>query len=142
MPYRSPFMARALRDVSLSAVIAGCIAVLVGVTSSIPIAFQAAQAVGATPAQTSSWVWAIGVGTGVTSAGLSLAYRKPVLTAWATSGAALIAATHGVAYEEAIGAFVVCGVLISLAGVTGLFARVMDRKIGRASCRERVCYAV
>ena len=127
-------MPRFLRDVSLSAVIAGCIAVLVGVTSSIPIAFQAAQAVGATPAQTSSWVWAIGVGTGVTSAGLSLAYRKPVLTAWATSGAALIAATHGVAYEEAIGAFVVCGVLITLAGVTGLFARVMDRiPIGIAS---------
>src|SRR5205814_632624 len=55
------------KDVSLSAVVAGFIAVLVGITSSIAIVFQAAQALGATPAQTTSWVWALGVGMAVTS---------------------------------------------------------------------------
>ncbi len=120
-------MTRLLRDLSLSAVVAGFIAVLVGVTSSVPIAFEAARAVGATPGQAGSWVWALGIGTGITSVGLSLAYRRPVLTAWSTSGAALIAGTSGIQYAEAIGAFAVCGVLITLAGATGLFARVMDR---------------
>jgi len=50
-----------------------------------------------------------------------------VLTAWSTPGAALIAATQGVAMPEAIGAFVVCALLIVAVGYTGWFERVMDR---------------
>jgi benzoate membrane transport protein len=64
---------------------------------------------------------------GLTTIGLSWCYREPVLTAWSTPGAALIAGTSGVAMGEAIGAFVACGVLIVLAGATRLFERVMDR---------------
>ncbi len=107
--------------------VAGFVAVLVGFTSSVVIVFAAAQALGATPAQTTSWIWALGLGMGITSIGLSLWYRQPVLTAWSTPGAALIAGTSGVAMGEAIGAFVVCGVLIMLAGATRAFERVMDR---------------
>jgi benzoate membrane transport protein len=107
--------------------VAGFVAVLVGFTSSVAIVFAAAQALGATPAQTTSWIWALGLGMGLTSIGLSLAYRQPVLTAWSTPGAALIAGTSGVPMAEAIGAFVVCGALIALAGVTRAFERVMDR---------------
>ena len=116
-----------VRDFSLPAVVAGFVAVLVGFTSSVVIVFAAAQAVGATPAQATSWIWALGIGMGVTSIGLSWWYREPVLTAWSTPGAALIAGTSGVAMGEAIGAFVACGVLIALAGVTRLFERAMDR---------------
>ncbi len=115
------------RDSSLSALIAGFVAVLVGFTSSVVIVFAAAQALGATPAQTTSWIWALGLGMGITSIGLSLWSRQPVLTAWSTPGAALIAGTSGVAMGEAIGAFVVCGALIMLAGWTRAFERVMDR---------------
>ncbi|HSI61152.1 MAG TPA: benzoate/H(+) symporter BenE family transporter [Ideonella sp.] len=115
------------RDLSFSAVVAGFVAVLVGFTSSVAIVFAAAQALGASPAQTASWIWALGLGMGVTSLGLSLHYRKPVLTAWSTPGAALIAATQGVAMPEAIGAFVACALLIVLVGYTGWFERVMDR---------------
>jgi len=78
------------RDFSLSAVVAGLIAVLVGFTSSVVIVFQAAEALGATPEQTASWIWALGLGMGLTSLGLSLRYRQPVLTAWSTPGAALL----------------------------------------------------
>jgi benzoate membrane transport protein len=120
-------MRRFWHDLSLSAVVAGFVAVLVGFTSSVVIVFAAAQALGATPAQTTSWIWALGLGMGITSIGLSLWYRQPVLTAWSTPGAALIAGTSGVAMPEAIGAFVVCGVLIMLAGATRAFERVMDR---------------
>jgi len=116
-----------LKDVSLSAAVAGFIAVLVGFTSSVAIVFQAAQALGATPAQTTSWMWALGLGTGLTSIGLSWYYRQPVLTAWSTPGAALLAAAHGVTLPVATGAFIVSAMLIVLAGATGLFARVMDR---------------
>ncbi len=115
------------RDFSLSALIAGFVAVLVGFTSSVAIVFAAAQALGATPAQTTSWMWALGLGMGLTSIGLSLWTRQPVLTAWSTPGAALLAGTSGLAMGEAIGAFVACGVLIMLAGLTRVFERVMDR---------------
>ncbi|MDC8784940.1 benzoate/H(+) symporter BenE family transporter [Roseateles koreensis] len=116
-----------LRDLSLSAIVAGFVAVLVGFTSSVAIVFQAAQALGASPAQTSSWMWALGLGMGFTSLGLSLWTRQPVLTAWSTPGAALIAATSGVPMSEAIGAFLVCGGLMVLFGATGWFERLMDR---------------
>jgi benzoate membrane transport protein len=118
-----------MRDsLSVSAVVAGFVAVLVGFTSSVVIVFQAAAAFGATPAQTASWIWALGLGMGLTSLGLSLRYRQPVLTAWSTPGAALLA-TAGVGFPmaEGVGAFMLCALLITAAGVTGWFARVMDR---------------
>jgi benzoate membrane transport protein len=117
-----------LKDVSLPATVAGFVAVLVGFTSSVVIVFQAAAALGATPAQTTSWMWALGLGMGLTSAGLSLWYRQPVLTAWSTPGAALlVTAGVGVPMAEAVGAFLTCALLITLAGASGLFARVMGR---------------
>ncbi len=116
-----------LKDVSLSAIVAGFIAVLVGFTSSVAIVFQAAQGLGATPAQITSWMWALGVGTGLTSIGLSWFYRQPVLTAWSTPGAALLVATHGVSLPAATGAFLVSAALITVAGATGLFERLMGR---------------
>lgn len=60
------------RDLSLSTVVAGFVAVLVGFTSSAAIVFSAAQALGATPEQMVSWMWALGIGMGTTSLGLSL----------------------------------------------------------------------
>jgi benzoate membrane transport protein len=115
------------RDLSPSTVVAGFVAVLVGFTSSVAIVFAAASALGATAAQTASWMWALGLGMGLTSIGLSLWYREPVLTAWSTPGAALIAGTSGVSLSEGVGAFVVCGLLIVAAGATGWFERVMNR---------------
>ena len=116
-----------LQDFSPSTVVAGLVAVLVGYTSSVALIFQAAGALGATPAQTASWLWALGLGMGLTSLGLSLWTRQPVLTAWSTPGAALLASTAGVAMPEAIGAFILCGLLIMAAGVSGGFERLMDR---------------
>lgn len=117
-----------LRDLSLPAVVAGFITVLVGFASSAVIVFQAAQAVGATQAQIASWMWALGLGMGVTCIGLSLRYRVPVVTAWSTPGAAmLVVGTGAVAYNDAIGAFVLAAVLGMLAGFSGVFAKVMRR---------------
>ena len=116
------------KDLSVSAIVAGFVAVLVGYTSSVAIVFQAAAALGATPEQTASWIWALGLGMGLTSLGLSLFYRLPVLTAWSTPGAALLATSGaGLSLSDAVGAFMVCAVLITLAGATGWFERVMNR---------------
>jgi benzoate membrane transport protein len=114
--------------ISPSAWVAGFVAVLVGFTSSVVIVFQAAAALGATPGQTASWIWALGLGMGLTSLGLSVWYRQPVLTAWSTPGAALlVSAGAGVGMDAAVGAFMVSAALITVAGMTGWFARVMNR---------------
>ncbi len=115
-------------DFSLSAVIAGFVTVLVGFTSSAAIVFQAAGAAGANQAEISSWMWALGLGMGVTCIALSLYYRKPVVTAWSTPGAAmLITSAAGVSLPESIGAFLVSGVLITVAGFSGWFERSLQR---------------
>ena len=118
-----------LRDFSLSAATAGFVAVLVGFTSSVAIVFQAASALGATPAQISSWMWALGLGMGLCSLLPSLWLRQPVMVAWSTPGAAVLAtagASGGFGMPEAVGAFLVCAALITLAGATGWFERVLD----------------
>jgi benzoate membrane transport protein len=115
-------------DFSLPALVAGFVTVLVGYTSSAAIVFQATQALGASPAEVASWMWALGLGMGLTCIALSLRYREPVVTAWSTPGAAmLITSAAGVPMAEAIGGFVVCAVLLTLAGFTGAFERVMSR---------------
>lgn len=115
------------QDFSLSAVIAGFVSVLVGFTSAGVIVFQAAQALGATPVEIGSWIWALGLGMGLTSILLSWRYKMPVVTAWSTPGAALIIpAAAGVSMSEGVGAFLVCAALITLCGFTGWFERVMN----------------
>lgn len=115
------------RDFSLSAVIAGFVSVLVGFTSAGVIVFQAAQALGATSTEIGSWIWALGLGMGLTSILLSWRYKMPVVTAWSTPGAALIIpAAAGVSMAEGIGAFLVCAVLITLCGFTGWFEKAMN----------------
>ena len=100
-----------------------------GFTSTIALIFHAAQSLGATPAQVTSWVLALGVGMGLGTLGLSLWARAPILITWSTPGAAVIAsaAGGGVSQAEATGAFVLCGALMWLCGVTGWFERVMNR---------------
>lgn len=122
------------KDFSLSAATAGFVAVLVGFTSSVAIVFSAALAFKATPEQLTSWMWALGIGMGLCSLLPSLILRKPVMVAWSTPGAAVLAVAGasgaaGVSYSmnEAVGAFMLCAVLITLAGVTGWFEKLMDR---------------
>ena len=124
-----------LKDWSVSASTAGFVAALVGFTSSVAIVFEAARQFGATPAQTSSWMWALGLGMGLCSALPSLWLKMPVMVAWSTPGAALLAtaaataAAGGQAFgmAQAIGAFIICAALITLFGMTGWFERVMGR---------------
>jgi benzoate membrane transport protein len=113
--------------VVLPPIMAGVIAVLVGYTSSVALIFQAGKAAGASIELIGAWLGALALGMGLTTIVLSLRYRHPVMIAWSTPGAALLATSLiGVPLPEAVGAFVLSGLLITLLGVTGWFERVMN----------------
>ncbi|MCU0803170.1 MAG: benzoate/H(+) symporter BenE family transporter [Rhodobacteraceae bacterium] len=102
----------------VSMVSAAVVAALVGYGASVAIVIAAATALQATPAETASWLLAVCLAKAIGSAGLSWWHRVPIVLAWSTPGAALIAATQGFTMAEGVGAFMIAGALIML---TGLF---------------------
>lgn len=108
---------------------AGLIANLVAFSSSLALVYKAANSVaGATPELTSSWLFAVCLGSGVSTLLLSLYYRQPILTAWSTPGAALlISCLNGISPAEAVGAFMVSSLLMCVLGMTGWFEKIMHR---------------
>jgi len=102
------------------------VAILAGYSGSVVIIIQAAQAAHLSQALLSSWIWAVSIGCGIAGIALSWNTRAPISVAWSTPGAALLVVSlPGVAYPEAIGAYVVSGVVILVLAVSGLFDRVM-----------------
>lgn len=113
-------------SIPLPTVLAGFVAVLVGYASSAAIIWQAADAAGASASQIAGWLTMLGIAMGVSTLALTLWYRAPVLTAWSTPGAALLATSlHGSTLNEAVGVFIFASALILICGATGLFARLM-----------------
>jgi len=106
--------------------LSGFVAVLVGYASSAAIIWQAAAAAGATAPQIAGWMTSLGIGMGISTLALSWWYKAPVLTAWSTPGAALLATSlQGVTLSETIGIFIFANALILICGISGLFARLM-----------------
>lgn len=116
------------KDISISAVVAGFIAVLVGFASSVAIVFQAAQAAGATADIIASWILALGLAMGFTCLGLSWYYKAPIKMAWSTPGAALLATSlQGSTIEEAVGVFLFTAILTIIIGISGWFEKLTRR---------------
>ena len=109
----------------LSMISAALVAALVGYGSTIALVLAAAEAVGATQAQTASWLLAVCLAKAVGSALLSWRTRVPVVLAWSTPGAALIATSSGITMPDAVGAFVAAGALIALTGVLRPLGRLV-----------------
>lgn len=108
--------------------VAGFVAVLVGFASSVAIVFQAAAAAGASQAEIASWIAILGLMMGVTCIGFSWYYRAPVLTAWSTPGAALLATSlQGVTLAEAVGVFIFSAALTTVLGLSGWFDKLASR---------------
>lgn len=99
-----------------SMISAAVVAALVGYGASVAIVLAAAQAVGASPEQTVSWIAAVSIAKAIGSLLLSVWKKVPMVLAWSTPGAALIAASTGINMNEAVGAFVFAGGLIALTG--------------------------
>ncbi len=113
---------------SLAPIVAAVTAAIVGFGGSVAIVLGAAEAVHATPAETASWItalcWAIAISTAV----LSVRRRLPLITAWSTPGAALIAASAtSLDLPTAVGAFVVTAVLVLLASIATPVLRLIER---------------
>lgn len=120
-------MQRFLQDFSIPAAFAGFITFLVGISVSSVLVIQAAQLLGATEAQITSWFWALGIGIGSCGLILSWKFKYPVATSWSTAGLALIiASASGYSLYEAIGAFLICGLLTAILGFSGVFAKVLQ----------------
>ncbi|ABS66688.1 benzoate/H(+) symporter BenE family transporter [Xanthobacter versatilis] len=99
----------------VSVIVSAFVAALVGFGGTLAIVLAAAAAVGASPAEASSWVAAICLAIAATSAFLSIRYRMPIIAAWSTPGAALIAGFgSGIGMASATGAFLVAGLLVVL----------------------------
>ena len=123
-----PTRLRPLADTSLSTLVAGFVAMMTGYTSSLVLMFQAGQAAHLSDAQISSWIWALSIGMALCTIGLSLRFRAPIVIAWSTPGAALLVSSlPHVAYPEAIGAFIVCALLLTVVGLTGWFDTLMKK---------------
>jgi benzoate membrane transport protein len=110
-----------------SLVTSGLVAVVVGFGGSVAVVIAAADSLGATEAQKASWITVLCLSMAAGSLWLSWRSKMPVVLAWSTPGAALIAASVGIDMEQAVGAFLVVGALIVLTGVI--------RPLGAAAAR-------
>lgn len=111
----------------ISIPISAFVAAIVGFGGTLAIIIAAADAVGATQVQTASWVTAICLAMALETAWLSWRTKMPVITAWSTPGAALIAASSGFTIGEAVGAFLVTGVLLVLTGLIKPLTQLISR---------------
>lgn len=120
-----------VRDMSVSAVVAGLLSALINFAGPFLIVLEATRAAGLDEAQTASWVWAVSIGNGVCSIALSLFTRIPVIVAWSTPGAALlIGSLGGFSFAEAVGAFLVASLAAAVVGYTGWFGWLLARVPG------------
>lgn len=97
-----------------SLILAAIVAALVGFGGTVALVASAAAAVGADAARAGSWIAALCLAIAATSAWLSWRHRIPVVTAWSTPGAALVAASSGVGLDAAVGAFLLSAGLVVL----------------------------
>lgn len=116
------------RALSLPAILSGLLVVVIGGAASLVIVVQAAEAAQLTTEQLTSWVLAITVGSGLCSIIMSLWFRQPAIAAWSTPGVALLVTSLSqYRFAEAVGAYIVSALLITLIGVSGLFGWIMAR---------------
>ncbi|MDY7073979.1 hypothetical protein PshuTeo2_41360 [Pseudomonas hunanensis] len=110
----------------LHPVIAGLVSVIVNYGGTFILVFQAAKVAGLSPELTSSWVWAVSIGVGLSGLALSWYSREPVITAWSTPAAAfLVTALASVPYSEAIGAYLLSAAGFVVLGLSGCFERLV-----------------
>lgn len=111
-----------LRDLSLPAVAAGFLAVLVSYAGPLAIFFQAGASAGVSPAMMTSWVWAISIGAAVSGMVLSFWLRAPVVTAWSAPGTALLVTLFpDLSLNEAVGAYLTAAAITLVIGLSGSF---------------------
>ncbi|MFP0400722.1 benzoate/H(+) symporter BenE [Acinetobacter nosocomialis] len=113
-------------DWSISATVAGFLAVLISYSGPLIIFFQAAQRAHVSTDMMVSWIWGISIGAAISGIYLSIKYKTPVITAWSAPGTALLVTLFpNVSLNEAIAAYITSAIVIFLIGVTGYFDKLL-----------------
>ncbi len=113
-------------DWSISATVAGFLAVLISYSGPLIIFFQAAQRAHVSTDMMVSWIWGISIGAAVSGIYLSIKYKTPVITAWSAPGTALLVTLFpNVSLNEAVAAYITSSIVIFLIGVTGYFDKLL-----------------
>ncbi len=103
------------------------VAAIVGFGSTLALIVAAANVLGATQAETASWVTAVCLAIAGSSAWLSVRYKMPIIAAWSTPGLALIGASVGFTMPEAVGAFIVTALALILTGLVRQLSTLVSR---------------
>lgn len=113
-------------DWSISATVAGFLAVLISYSGPLIIFFQAAQKAQVSTTMMISWIWGISIGAAVAGIYLSIRYKTPVITAWSAPGTALLVTLFPhISLNEAVAAYITSAVVIFLIGITGYFDKLL-----------------
>ncbi|WP_017389065.1 benzoate/H(+) symporter BenE [Acinetobacter calcoaceticus] len=113
-------------DWSISATVAGFLAVLISYSGPLIIFFQAAQRAHVSTDMMVSWIWGISIGAAVSGIYLSIKYKTPVITAWSAPGTALLVMLFPhISLNEAVAAYITSAVVIFLIGITGYFDKLL-----------------
>lgn len=113
-------------DWSISATVAGFLAVLISYSGPLIIFFQAAQPAHVSTDMMVSWIWGISIGAAVSGIYLSIKYKTPVITAWSAPGTALLVTLFpNISLNEAVAAYITSAIVIFLIGITGYFDKLL-----------------
>ncbi|MEJ2899112.1 benzoate/H(+) symporter BenE [Acinetobacter sp. NS-4] len=113
-------------DWSMSATVAGFLAVLISYSGPLIIFFQAAQKANVDPSMMISWIWGISIGAAVAGIFLSIKYKVPVITAWSAPGTALLVTLFpNISLNEAVAAYITAALVILFIGLTGYFDKLL-----------------
>jgi len=113
-------------DWSVSATVAGFLAVLISYSGPLIIFFQAAQKANVDPNMMISWIWGISIGAAVAGIFLSIKYKVPVITAWSAPGTALLVTLFpNISLNEAVAAYITAALVILVIGLTGYFDKLL-----------------
>ena len=113
-------------DWSISATVAGFLAVLISYSGPLIIFFQAAQQAQVSPTMMISWIWGISIGAAVAGIFLSIKFKVPVITAWSAPGTALLVTLFpNISLNEAVAAYITSAVVIFLIGISGYFDKLL-----------------
>lgn len=114
------------KDWSLSASVAGFLAVLIAYAGPLVIFFQAAQAAQVSEAMMASWIWGISIGAAIPSIYLSIKYKAPIVNAWSVPGTVLLVTLFPqMSINEAVAGYIISAIVIFIVGVTGYFDKIL-----------------
>ncbi|KAF1020754.1 MAG: Inner membrane protein YdcO [Acinetobacter bereziniae] len=114
------------QDWSISATVAGFLAVLISYAGPMIIFFQAAQQANVSSSIMASWIWGSSIGAAIAGIILSIKFKTPIITAWSAPGTALLVALFPhISLNEVVAAYITSAVIIFLIGITGSFDKLL-----------------